>query len=140
MTCVATPGWHQRLVDERPCTKAILIVEDDEAIREGLRLLLEDEGYFVECACNGREALAMLERMPPPCVVLLDLMMPVMDGYEFLRVTQASEPWRTLPITVVSAAPDTSRIKARRVFRKPVPLGSLLRAVDEDCLRGSDAC
>ena len=58
----------------------ILIVEDDESIRETLKLLLEVEGYFVTVASNGREALELLKKIDTPFMILLDLMMPVMDG------------------------------------------------------------
>src|SRR4051812_46327475 len=62
----------------------ILIVEDDVDIRDSLRQLLEDEGFSVLTAGNGREGLERLKSMSQPCLILLDLLMPVMDGREFL--------------------------------------------------------
>jgi CheY-like chemotaxis protein len=80
----------------------VLVVEDDFAIRETLRELLEDEGYDVSWASNGREALELLAHRAPR-VILLDLMMPVMDGWEF-RVAQQKDPaLARIPVVVISA-------------------------------------
>ena len=62
----------------------VLVVEDDADIREAVQLILEDEGFDVVTACNGAEAEAELAHMEEPCLVLLDLMMPVMNGWELL--------------------------------------------------------
>lgn len=104
----------------------ILVVDDDEAIRESLSDCLRDEGFEVVCARNGAEALASLEAMESPIVILLDLMMPVMSGWEFLEVVQASDRLSAIPIIVVSAmcAPG-----ARACIEKPVDLDRLLEAV-----------
>ena len=64
---------------------SILLVEDEPAIRENLKQLLELEGYPVFTAADGREGLSALKSMPRPCLVLLDLLMPVMNGSSFLR-------------------------------------------------------
>jgi CheY-like chemotaxis protein len=80
----------------------VMVVEDDFAIRETLRELIEDEGYRVLWASNGREALALLEHRSPR-LILLDLMMPVMDGREF-RLAQRSDPaLARIPVVVISA-------------------------------------
>jgi two-component system, OmpR family, response regulator CpxR len=80
----------------------VLVVEDDFAIRETLRELLEDEGYDVSWASNGQEALDLLARRAPR-VILLDLMMPVMDGWEF-RLAQRRDPaLARIPVVVISA-------------------------------------
>ena len=63
----------------------ILIVDDDPDIRDSLKEVLEDEGYEVNGVANGREALDYLRKSPRPCVILLDLMMPVMDGWQFRK-------------------------------------------------------
>ncbi len=60
--------------------KDILVVEDDAGIREALRMILELEGYNIREASNGKEGLEVLKSMPRPCLILLDLMMPIMDG------------------------------------------------------------
>jgi len=80
----------------------ILVVDDDPALRELLRRLLEREGYQVQEAENGRAALARL-REAPPGLIVLDLMMPEMDGFDFVTAVRRDEAWRTIPIIVVTA-------------------------------------
>jgi len=109
----------------------ILVVDDDPDIRESLREVLEDEGYEVACVGNGREALDHLKAAsPPPCVILLDLMMPVMDGWEFAR---SLDPGARPPIIVLSADRNVSA-KAKEIgalgwLGKPFELSELLAAV-----------
>src|SRR5262245_36830107 len=67
---------------------SVLVVEDDDGIRESIVEILRDEGYLVHEASNGREALEQLKDGQRPCVVLLDLMMPVMSGWQFLQEIQ----------------------------------------------------
>jgi CheY-like chemotaxis protein len=114
-----------------PSTRTILIVDDDEAIREVLGGVLTDEGYAVVSAVNGAAALSLLEEMSEmPGLVLLDLMMPVMSGWEFLEVVRADERFAKVPIIVVSAmnAPGVSEHLA-----KPIDLDRLLSAVAKWC-------
>ena len=80
----------------------VLVVEDDFAIRETLRELLEDEGYDVSWASNGQEALHVLSRRAPR-VILLDLMMPVMDGWEFRHAQRQDPALASIPVVVISA-------------------------------------
>ena len=89
------------------------------------------EGYRVRCAANGREALDALAEMRPG-LILLDLMMPVMSGYELLQALRANDDLASIPVTVVSAVGD--RLAAgTSVLRKPVDLETLLHAVDAGC-------
>ncbi len=81
---------------------SILVVDDDPALRELLRRLLEREGYAVQEAENGRAALERL-REAPPGLIVLDLMMPEMDGFEFVAAVRADKAWQTIPIIVVTA-------------------------------------
>src|SRR5205814_8831977 len=83
----------------------ILVVDDDPDIRDSLREVLEDEGYDVSCVGNGREALDHLKAASPrPCVILLDLMMPVMDGWQFRREQKKLEPeLANIPLVVITA-------------------------------------
>lgn len=83
-------------------TKRILVVEDDHEIRSTLVELLQDEGYAVEEAGNGKKALEAIRRLPPSAI-LLDLMMPVMDGWAFLSVCRSDPRCRDIPIVVMSA-------------------------------------
>ena len=81
---------------------SVLLVEDDRDIREAVASLLEAEGYTVLTAAHGKEALAILER-GQPCVVLLDLMMPVMSGWDFMDVVRKNKRLEDIPVVVVSA-------------------------------------
>jgi CheY-like chemotaxis protein len=120
----------------RSCA-AVLVVEDEPDIRDTLRDILEMEGYRVRCASNGREALAALAEMPRPELILLDLMMPVMSGYEFLKELRANDALATIPVTVVSAVGDQPVGHGENVLRKPVDLDTLLHTVGARCRAGS---
>ena len=111
---------------------AVLVVEDEQDIRETLRDILEMEGYRVHCASNGKEALDALAEMPRPRLILLDLMMPVMSGYELLQALRANDDLSSIPVTVVSAVGE-KLTEGTSVLRKPVDLETLLHAVDEGC-------
>jgi two-component system response regulator CpxR len=108
------------------CSGIVLVVDDDAEIRETLSALLQHEGYTVLRAENGVQALDQLRRMHPNCV-LLDLMMPVMSGWEVLEEIQESEELKRIPVVVVSAmcAPG-----AKACLQKPVDLDELLDVVD----------
>jgi len=112
-----------------------MVVEDDEAIRETLRVALEMEGYVVFCAEDGREALETLPRIPRPCLILLDLMMPVMNGWELAEALAADEALATIPVVVVTAFADRAAKvkKARGLLKKPVQLDVLLGTVRQHC-------
>src|SRR4026209_1348307 len=88
----------------RPATPCpVLIVEDDEDLREMMAQLLTLEGFVAATVANGREALEYLQHASKPDVILLDLMMPVMDGWEFRRRQQADPDLAPLPVIVLSA-------------------------------------
>src|SRR6476620_2244355 len=89
----------------------ILVVEDDEMTRESMVELLRESGYTVDAAVNGAEALAHLRTHPHPCVILLDLMMPVMTGQEFRREQLKDSALAAIPVIVVSAA-DMAQLQA----------------------------
>ncbi len=82
----------------------ILVVEDDDAIRETLVECLEAEGYAVACAANGAEALEQLGRSGPPDLVLVDLVMPVMNGAEMLERMRVAPATRDVPVVLMTAA------------------------------------
>jgi CheY-like chemotaxis protein len=112
----------------------ILVVEDDADIRSALCAILEDEGYRVACAGDGQEALAALRSGVCPAVILLDLMMPVMDGADF-RAAQLRDPHlAAIPIVVLTAdgrLQDAAQaLGAAAAFAKPFELKVLLRALD----------
>ncbi len=117
-------------------TSRILLVEDDEALREALAEVLADEGYRVDCAANGREALDQLNRSPAvsPDLILLDLVMPVMDGWAFREAQRENGRLAHIPTVVLSASfpPDSPRMRslgAEAVLSKPVSIDRLVRAL-----------
>lgn len=117
----------------RSLTNTILVVDDDEDIRETLRLALEDEGYNVVTAANGLEALEYLRTSPAPSLILLDLMMPAMDGWQFCAELDR-QPTRTIvPVIVVSASACTHAIPTSSAvvacIHKPVQLEGLLETI-----------
>jgi CheY-like chemotaxis protein len=110
----------------------ILIIEDDIDIREALLTVLTDEGYVVAGVANGREALQQLEECTP-ALILLDLMMPVMDGWQFREAQRRDERLRDIPVVVISADSE-ARQKLGGMgdvgfLRKPIELDLLLSEV-----------
>jgi signal transduction histidine kinase len=109
----------------------ILLVEDDRSIRVALQGILEDEGYAVTVAENGRRALERLRSSVPPDLIILDLRMPVMDGWEF-RAAQKSDPaLAQIPVLAVSAdgSAKAAAIDAQAYLRKPLNTEALLNAI-----------
>jgi CheY-like chemotaxis protein len=114
--------------------KSVLIVEDDRSIREAMSDLLELEGYTTHQAANGKEALGVLQRVNGTCLILLDLMMPVMSGYEFADALRSHHLLAPIPIVAVTAfAESAERVGARAVLRKPVEVDALLSMVRKYC-------
>jgi CheY-like chemotaxis protein len=118
----------------------ILIVEDDPALRATMSDLLEDEGYEVECAANGAEALARLDASAAPGLILLDLAMPVMDGWSFRAAQRRDARLAAIPTIVVSASFEPGRgavedLAAEAFLPKPFDLDQLMRTVHRVCER-----
>jgi CheY-like chemotaxis protein len=112
----------------------VLVVDDDPGIRESLGDLLRAEGYGVRVAENGAAALEVMRTEPRPDVVVLDLMMPVMSGWEVLEEVDADTSLRLMPIVVASAmsAPMASpgrRGGVRMSLPKPLDVDLLLSAL-----------
>jgi len=116
----------------------ILIVDDDLGIRLSLAALLEEEGYVVETATNGQQALECIER-ERPAVVMLDMRMPIMDGWSFARELRSRGI--VLPIVVMTAARDAQawagEIAATAYAPKPFDYPELLAILDRICSGGS---
>jgi CheY-like chemotaxis protein len=120
-----------RLVERGSLNKAILIVEDEIDIRLAVASVLEEEGYLVYSASNGKEALELLKQIPRPALVLVDLMMPVMSGWQLIESLQGDDVLATLPVAVVTAADVTTVDGAKRVMRKPIQIEKLIALVEE---------
>ena len=110
-------------------TPQILVVDDDAGSRNALTTLLRDEGFSVIAVPGGREALEYLRESPPPTLIVLDLMMPDVDGWD-LRHTQKQDPRLAgIPVIAVSAAGKLPDADAQ--FRKPLDYEKFLEAVRE---------
>jgi CheY-like chemotaxis protein len=113
--------------------RTILLVDDDRDVSDALSMVLEDEGYAVATASNGHEALVYLKNhLPHPNLILLDLIMPVMDGYEF-RIEQRRDPEiARIPVLVLTVGVMGERVAELGVtghLRKPFDLDRLLDLV-----------
>jgi len=117
----------------------ILVADDNDDIREAIVEALENEGYKVSSARNGREALEMLGHLPVPTLVLLDLMMPVMSGWEFLDAQKRDARFASHQIVTISAVnpnqsiEDPTPLDMAGSIQKPFSLGKLWEKVAEFC-------
>jgi CheY-like chemotaxis protein len=113
----------------------VLIVEDDADLREMMAQLLSLEGYEAMAVANGREALDYLHAGRHPDIILLDLMMPVMDGWEFRRRQRADPALADVPVVVLSALDPTRSedVRANAVLKKPLDFDRLLQLVRTFC-------
>ncbi len=111
----------------------ILVVDDDPDIRDMMELVLAMRGYRVQSARDGVDALEQLESGPPPALVLLDLMLPQIDGIEVVRAMKANPKLAPIPVVIISgdsAAREKARIGgAAACLLKPVELEELLQTV-----------
>jgi CheY-like chemotaxis protein len=120
---------------------SVLVIEDDEDVAETLAEALSDQGYRIICAANGADALALLRSGQRPSVILLDMMMPVMDGREFRDLQREDPELADIPVIVltanVSAGAVVAEMNVTRFLKKPVRLDELLDAVaDASAERG----
>ena len=117
-----------------PLMKKILVVEDDKSIRELLIEILQDEGYSVTFGENGEEGLKSLESVVPD-LILMDVSMPIMDGYTFKSELLKNDQWNTIPVIVMSAqdqGPEKLESHGFSNFiQKPLELNHLLETIIE---------
>lgn len=117
--------------------KQVLVVEDERAIQEMVRTLLERVGYEVVVAGDVPTAVTVLRGIPLPDVVLLDLMLPGIDGFELLRQMRAKNVFDNLPVIIVSAMVDPDQIRkgldlgADRYVTKPGIIHNLVKTVND---------
>ncbi len=114
-------------------THTVLVVEDEEELREMMRDALELNGYSVVTAEHGRDALARIPAIDNLCLVILDLVMPVMDGWEFVDRLRAQSAFASVPIVVYTSAVSQAPTGVTRVIQKPLMFDRLLSIVREFC-------
>ena len=121
--------------------RCILIVEDDADLRDSLLEVLGDAGYQAIGAPNGQQGLDELDGMSvAPCLILLDLMMPVMDGREFRRRQLQDSRFAEVPIVIATAGRDTDpavlvEMQPAAMLKKPFRIADLMRLVEQHCLQ-----
>lgn len=126
VTGLARGGQGERTAVE--ARRLVMVVDDDDAIREALEDVLGDEGYDVIAASDGQQALDYLSDERRPSVILLDLWMPVMDGWKFLEALRADPRFDRIPLVVLTAARDQRArdLHVAEVLTKPVQLEQVL--------------
>ena len=123
----------------QPHRHRVLVVEDDEDLLEALLGLLKAAGYTVLGAANGYEALANLRGGSPPCVILLDLMLPLLDGWQFRRKQLEDPALAGVPVIGCSArdreGADVPALRVEYYTQKPLNLERLLASIADCCAR-----
>jgi CheY-like chemotaxis protein len=116
----------------------VVVVEDDIRALDALTELLEASGYLVVRAQNGQEALEATRCSPPPRLILLDLSMPVMDGWEFLRHQRREPSIANIPVIVITALVSAIPAGAKALITKPINVSRLLSLVERYCAAGTN--
>lgn len=111
----------------------VLIVEDEEDLREMMSEALQMKGYSVVTAQEGGDALQKLDDIGRPCVILLDLLMPGMNGWDFFEQVRLRPELAAVPVIVHSSAADRAPAGVTRVLRKPLLFDQLVSVVREYC-------
>jgi CheY-like chemotaxis protein len=113
----------------------ILLVEDNDDVREMMAVALELGGHSVVSVANGRAALDVLRHAPRPSLILLDLMMPVMNGWELRKVLDSDPRLAEIPVVVISAVTSEveERLPGTPFVPKPIDIEHLLDVVQEQC-------
>jgi CheY-like chemotaxis protein len=125
------------MAQSRPESEPILVVDDNPDQLETMTEVLELDGYAVLRACNGKEALK-LAASHSVCLILLDLAMPVMDGWEFLQERKRTPRLSLIPVVVISAYASPKPCDADVVMQKPVNLDELREIVRRHCAASAD--
>jgi len=116
-------------------THTVLVVEDEQDLREMMRDALELNGYTVVTAGDGQDALNKLTGIENLCLVILDLLMPVMNGWDFVDKLRQRAELASVPVVVHSSAPGPMPPGVTRVLQKPMLFDRLLSIVREYCLQ-----
>ena len=114
--------------------RSVTAAEKAQAHEVSLRRILEAEGYFVFSAADGKQGLELIKRIKPPCLILLDVIMPLMNGEEFMAELIRDPVLHLVPVVVVSAFPqEAKKLLASAFVQKPIDLDTLLDAVSQHC-------
>jgi CheY-like chemotaxis protein len=119
--------------EKRPMAHTVLVVEDEEELREMMRDALELNGYAVVTAENGQDALDKIGDIEHLCLVILDLLMPVMNGWDFVERMRQRAELAAIPVVVHSSAPAPPPADVTRVVQKPMLFDRLISIVREYC-------
>jgi CheY-like chemotaxis protein len=133
-TYIVKSRWRDMMYGQMQAQRSILLVEDDHDVRDVIAGALERCGYRVLAAANGREAIEQLALASPlPSVIVLDWMMPIMGGFEFLTYQATDPDLRTIPVLVLSAVDRALRVTGlpvAAVLEKPVRMRTLIEVID----------
>jgi CheY-like chemotaxis protein len=112
-----------------------MVVDDDVDNRELVSALLEQEGFVASCAGNGAEAIALLEKGLDPDLILTDLMMPVMSGWDLCETLKSKQAWQAIPVIVLCgmSADQRGKLQVDGAFEKPTDTHQLLSRIRELC-------
>jgi DNA-binding NtrC family response regulator len=117
--------------DSLPTQREVLVIDDDWDVQDAVAETLQDAGFKVTGANNGEEALSYLSQHPAPAAILLDLFMPVMNGWDTARAIQKRQDLRTIPLIVITASEPYWGYPPGHVLRKPIDRDKLVRAVQD---------
>jgi CheY-like chemotaxis protein len=118
------------MLGSSPAAREVVVVDDDADAREALAELLESRGYSVTSTGNGHEALNHLRRSSLPGMIILDLMMPLMDGWEFLEHQSRDPALLDIPVVVLTATAPPQPLRAKAVLLKPVQPEELFKMIE----------
>jgi CheY-like chemotaxis protein len=114
-------------------TAKLLIVDDDDGARTALGDILDFEGYQVASCANGKEALEYLHNQPLPALIILDLQMPVMNGWQFCRERSKDASLAAVPVVVITAFQSPGALDVAAIVTKPIDIKRLLNLVRSYC-------
>ena len=124
-------GTHEARPRAANRRKRVILVDDEPDIQEIVTLILEMDGYDVQCASNGEQALELLSAIPTPDLLIIDIMMPILDGWGLLAALRLNERTARIPVIVASASAnrEPERLGSARFMTKPLDCDRLLETV-----------